>query len=116
MVALAYVFSMFPAAMALGSVLCAAGYLCYVQSLRFLSGWYALSGILVSLFAFIFPAILLSRQGAQPESTHPVFFAGVAIALLVLAFLFALRRLQFKSRQVRAFINELYRQQQGGGE
>lgn len=74
--------------------------------------WYLLTGLLISIIIFIFPTYLLSTQTSDPMTIDGILFGSVGLILLIFAILFDIRRLQFKDRQVRAFINDIYRQQQ----
>ncbi|KKF39904.1 hypothetical protein FK85_24870 [Halorubrum saccharovorum] len=74
--------------------------------------WYILLGLLVCLIIFVLPVTLLFRQMSQTAGRSAALFAGTGLILFMLSVLFDVRRIQFKDRQVRAFINDIYRQQQ----
>lgn len=70
--------------------------------------WYWL-GILVGTgIAIVLPVVVLFSAAPPDKIPHSNVFLAVALILLSLAVLFDIRRLQFKRRQVRAFINDLY--------
>ncbi|ELZ15983.1 hypothetical protein [Natrinema limicola] len=85
-------------------------------SITSLPPWYLLLGLLVCLTVFVFPIGLLFNQMPQSRGLDTMLFGSISLILFVLAVLFDVRRIQFKDRQVRAFINDLYRQQQASGD